>query len=304
MKKQMTLDTLLTGAKANPGRVVVPCADNHEALEAIVMALKDGIVNGGTLIGNLLAIEEVAKSVNLPLADFEIEETDDPAEAARMAARILANGEGDFLLKGQIDTKIYMKAILDKEFGLVPSGNTLSHVAIMDIPSYHKLLLATDAAITIEPTVQEKVKVVQNAIDICHGLGIARPKVSMVCAVEKVNPKMTSTVHAEQIVKLARDGVIKGGIVEGPYDFYISVSKEGAAVKGVTGEVAGDADILMFPEINGANVFYKTIHQFVPGARVAGLIAGAKVPIVLPSRADPAETKRMSLVAAAYLKKR
>jgi len=303
MKKSMSLDTLLEGARKNPGRVVVPLAENHEALEGVVMAMKDLVVTGGTLIGNPEAIRKVAGDVKLPLDRFDIIDCPEPMAAGDTAARLVADGKGDFLLKGQIDTKIYMKAVLNKELGLVPPGTILSHVAIMDLPSYHKLLIATDAAITIEPGVDEKLQLVSNAVDVAHRLGIDNPKVAMIAAAEKVNPKMTSTVHADEVVKKAKAGHIKDAVVEGPYDLYIAVSKEGAETKKITGAVCGDADILVFPDINSANVFYKTVHQFVQGARVAGLIAGAKIPVVLPSRADPATTKRMSLIAAAFLKK-
>jgi phosphotransacetylase len=173
----------------------------------------------------------------------------------------------------------------------------------LEIPTYHKLLIATDAAITIEPSAEDKLQLVQNAVDICRGLGVDKPKVAMLAAVEKVNPKMTSTVHAAEVARLAKEGRVKNAIVEGPYDMYIATSAEGAAIKGIKGEVAGDADIIVFPEINSANCFYKTVSQFVPGIRIAGVIAGAKIPIVLPSRADAAEIKRLSLIVAAYLKR-
>ena len=300
---KLTLDSFLEKAKKNPGRVVVPCADNHEALEAIELATKDKIVSGGTLIGVKDRIEAVAQSVNLDLSIFKIVECADPMECAKLAVKLISTGEGDFLVKGQIDTKIYMKAILEKEAGLVPPGNVLSHIAVMEIPTYHKLLMTADAAIFIEPNVDEKVKIVQNSVDFCHRLGINKPKVAMVAAVEKVNPKMVSTVQAQEVVEKAKAGAITGAIVEGPYDVYIATSKEAAGIKGAKGEVCGDADILMFHDINAANAAYKLMSTFVPGIRCASLIAGARIPIVLPSRADATETKRMSLVLAAALKK-
>jgi len=314
----MTLDRLLEGARANPGRIVVAGAENLEALEGVMRALEDKVVHGGTLIGVGAAIRKLAAEVSLPLDKFQIVECPDHTEASIKAAKMLAAGEGDFLLKGQVDTKLYLKAVLDKELGLVPPATTLSHIAIMDLPSYHKLLIATAAAITIAPPVEEKLQLVRNAVGICHQLGIEKPKVAMIAAVEKVNPKMESTVHAKEVVEQSKTTPICPRAVrgegkacpvcgvssEGPYDLYIATSAEGARVKGVTGTVCGDADVVVFPGINSANVFYKTIHRFVPGARVAGLIAGASRPIVLPSRADPAETKRWSIVAAAYLTNR
>jgi len=318
----MTLDRLLEGARANPGRIVVVGSENLEALEGVAMALEDEIVQGGTLIGDRAATLKLASQIGLPLDRFSFVECPGHAEAALQAARMIAGGEGDFLLKGQVDTKLYLKAILDKELHLVPQGSTLSHIAIMELPTYHKLLLSTDAAITIAPPVYEQVHLVQNAISMCHQLGITAPKIAMIAAVEKVNPKMTSTVFAREVVEHVKhhsicpriaealqspiDGAHGacehcGVVVEGPYDLYIATSAEGARVKNVSGQVCGDADVIVFPGINSANVFYKSVHRFVPGARVAGLIAGASRPIVLPSRADPAETKRWSIVAAAFL---
>ncbi len=177
---------------------------------------------------------------------------------------------------------MYLGAILEKDLGLVPPGQTLGHVGVLEIPGYHKLLVSTDAGITIEPSVEQKLQLVQSAVNVCHGLGVPRPKVAMVAAVEKVNPKMTSTVYADQVVKLAREGRIQGAVVEGPYDLYIATSAEQARIKHVQGEVCGDADALVFPEINSANVFWKTVHRFVPGAKLAGIVAGARV----PNRAD------------------
>jgi phosphate butyryltransferase len=297
----LSVESLLAGARANPGRVVVVCANNEEAMEAVDLALKDGVVSGGTFLGNRAAIEEVAKKIGIPLDTFEIIETSDDTVAARTAAQMIAQGKGDFLLKGQVDTKVYLKAVLDKEFGLVPAGNTLTHVAVLYLPSYHKFLISSDAAILIEPSVDDKEKMVRNAVQFARDLGIARPKVSMQAAVEKVNPKMSSTVHAEEIVKRAKAGAFGDAMVEGPHDIYIATSKEAAAVKKVTGEVVGDADVVCFHDINSANVFYKSIQRFVPGAWAAGLVAGAKVPILLPSRADEAQTKRMSILVAAFI---
>lgn len=296
-----TVESLLAGARANPGRVVVVCANNEEAMEAVDLALKDGVVSGGTFLGNRAEIELVAKKVGIPLSKFEIIDTADDVTAARMAVQMIASGKGDVLLKGQVDTKVYLRAVLDKEFGLVPAGNTLTHVAVLHIPNYHKLLISSDAAILIEPSVDDKEKMVRNAVEFARDLGISRPKVSMQAAVEKVNPKMLSTIHADEIVTRAKNGAFGNALVEGPHDIYIATSKEAAAVKKVSGEVCGDADIVCFHDINAANVFYKAVQRFVPESWAAGLVAGAKVPILLPSRADEAQTKRMSILVAAYI---
>ena len=300
--KKLSMDMFLAGAQANPGRIIVPAADNLEALEAVGMALQDGVVRGGALIGHRGAVTQMAAELGLSLEKFELIDIADHVAACDLAARMLAEGKGDFLLKGQCDTKVYMRSILTRELGLVPEGHTLCQVGIMELPTYHKLLIMTDAGITIRPDANEKMHLVQNVVDVCHGLGIQRPKVAMISAVEKLNHKMPSTVHAVEVVRRCREGEIKDCVVEGPYDLYIATSAEAAKIKQVEGEVCGDADVLVFPALTAANVFYKTVSHFVPGVRIASLIAGAKFPIILPSRADPAETKRMSIIAAAYFK--
>ena len=294
-------DQFLEGARANPGRVAVPRADNEEALEAVAMAVADGVLRGGTLLGRREAVEAVAHHVGLDLSRFDIVPIEDDAAAAAAAVRLVVNGDADFLLKGQLDTKIYLKAVLDKDLGLVPEGNTLTHVTVAGMPGYDKPLLFTDAAILIAPDLADKVRMVRNIVDVAHRVGIATPKVSIVAAVEKVNPKIPATMDAAAIVRMAAEGAFPGALVAGPHDLYIATSIEAAHIKGVSDAVAGDADCLVFPDLNTANVFYKTLQRFVAGAWNAGIVAGARIPILLPSRADTARTKRMSILVAAYL---
>lgn len=296
-------ELLLAEAKKHKKSVVVPSADNAEALEALAMAIEDGVVSGGILIGPTGAISAMADEVGLDLAAFRIVACDDDVESARQAARLVADGGADFLLKGRLGTKDYLKAVLDRELELVPEGRILTHVTVAGIPTYHKPLLFTDAAIVIAPGVDEKAQMVRNIADVARGIGVNTPKIAMIAAVEKVNPKMQATTDAAQIVQMAEAGEFPGTVVEGPYDLYIATSAESAAIKGVAGQVAGDADCLVFPDLNTANVFYKTL-RFVPGSWNAGMVAGARVPILLPSRADTAATKRMSILVAAYLSSR
>jgi len=298
----LNVQALLEGARKNPGKVVVVSSENEEALEAVQMAMEDGVLKGGYLLGNKEETLKIAQKINLDLSLFEIISCESYEEAASLAVKLVSEKKGDFLLKGQVDTKVYLKAILNKEMGLVPPGNTLSHTAVMYLPSYHKLLIATDAAILIQPNVEEKAQMIQNAIEVAQKLGLQRPKVALIAAVEKINPKMQSTVDAAELVKLHKEkGYFSNAIVEGPYDVYIATSKEAAEIKKVSGEVCGDADILAFPDINAANVFYKSISRFVQDSWAAGIIAGAKVPILLPSRADDAMSKRMSIMVAAFM---
>lgn len=299
-QKQAFTDKLLQIARGNPGRVAVPAADNAEALEGIAMAMADGVISGGALIGNPDAIRKVAADVGLPIDRFRIIDEPDWDAAADLAVNLVVNHEADFLLKGQLGTKNYLKPVLNRKYGLVPEGGTLSHVAMAMLPTYHKPLFFADAAITISPDATVKATIVKNTVDVVHRVGVDTPLVAMIAAVEKINPKMPSTVEADEVVQMARAGAIPGCVVEGPYDIYIATSHEAAEIKGVSGKVCGEADILVFPEINSANVFYKTL-RFVPDAWTAAVVGGASVPILLPSRADPAMTKRMSVVLAAAM---
>jgi len=286
-------------AKTKKGRIVVPMAHNEEALKAVKMAVDEGWVVSGVLIGDVAKIKEIAVEIKLNLQDFRLMDITDQVLAAREAVKMLVDKKVDFLLKGMIDTRAYMRAILDKEFGLVPEGNLLSHVAIMQVPSYHKLLGITDVAINIYPGASEKIKIIENIVSVFHKLGIEKPKVAIICPVEKVNPKIRSTIEASELVQHFKDR--DDMIVEGPYDFYIAVSKHAAEEKGVKGLVCGDADILVFPDLDSANPVYKSMNQFIRDIRCAAILAGARIPIILPSRADSADTKKLSIALSSFL---
>jgi len=203
-----------------------------------------------------------------------------------------------------VDTKLYMKAILNKEAGLVEPGALLNHFALITADKYKKPFVITDSAILISPDVEQKVKILNNSIDVLHRLGVAEPKVAVVCPVEKVNEAIPSTVAARELVGLNRTGRISGAVVEGPYDVYISLSRELANEKGMTGGVVpGDADILLMPDLDAGNIVYKSICHFGAGVQAAAILVGAKIPAILPSRADSPATKLNSIALAAYLKR-
>jgi phosphate butyryltransferase len=203
-------------------------------------------------------------------------------------------------MKGLVNTADYMRAILDKENGLVPPGGVLSHVTVVEIPTYPKLLIVADVAVIILPDLEQKVKILQYTIEVAHALGIENPYAFLISAVETVNPKMPSTVDAAIIKVMAERGQIKGAKVEGPVALDIAVSKECAEIKGFKGEGAGEADILIFPNIETGNVFFKTCTQLANG-RIAAVVAGATAPCVLTSRADSEDSKFMSIALAALL---
>lgn len=203
-------------------------------------------------------------------------------------------------MKGNIATGTLLKAVLNKEKGLRKS-KILSHVAFFESPYYHKLLCVTDVAMNISPSLEDKVHILNNAVEACHKIGIDRPKVAVVAAVETVNPKMKATIEAAELTEMNKNGVITGCVVDGPLAIDNAVSKDAAALKDITGEVAGDCDIILAPYIEAGNMFYKALN-FLGGASVAAIIMGATVPIVLTSRADSTQSKFMSIALAASMK--
>jgi phosphate butyryltransferase len=202
-------------------------------------------------------------------------------------------------MKGLVSTAPLLKAVLNKEEGL-RKGNTLSHFALIESPNYHKLFGVTDAAMNIAPEFHEKVDILNNAVDVFHGLGKENPKVAVLGPLEVVNPKIDSTAHAAMLAKMNNRGQIKNCLVDGPFAVDNAVSKEAAEHKGIYSEVAGDADILMTPELNSGNILYKTL-MFMGGCTSAAVIMGAKVPVVLTSRADTEKSKMMSIALAAAM---
>ncbi|HUT86077.1 MAG TPA: phosphate acyltransferase [Elusimicrobiales bacterium] len=298
-------DELLSLVKGKTNRVVVPGADNSEVLQAISKADEYGLISGGIFIGPKEKIISNAKKYKVNIDKFELVACDDVPKMCDMAVDFIVQGKGDFLLKGQVDTKFYMKAILNKEKGLVNPGALLSHIVLFESSNYKKLCAITDGAILIAPTLEQKAKIIQSAVDTMRMLGIEKPKVSVICPIEKVNPKVQSTVDAAELAKWSREGKIKNAIVEGPYDIYITFSKEKAAEKGIVGkEVPGEADIILLNDLNTANAVYKTVAFFAAGVKAAAIVVGANVPIILPSRTDDPEVKFNSIALCSLLKEK
>ena len=298
-----TFEQLLDKVRGKTNRVVVPGANNSEALEAIKMADDAGLISEGILIGDPAAVKPMAEKAGLDMKKFRLVDVKDVPEMCMTAVRMIVNGEGDFLCKGLVDTKFYMKAILNKEFKLVPEGRLLSHFVLYRTPRYHKFFAVTDSAIVPHPTREQKIMIIENAVSIMHKLGNAEPKVSLVCPVEKPSDKVPSTMEAVELVKMNREGKITGAVIEGPYDIYISFSKQLASEKGIKdSKVAGDVDIAVFPDLDAANPVYKCICFFGEKVQSAAILAGAKIPAILPSRADSPDTKLLSIALACYLK--
>lgn len=279
-------------------RLAVAAAGDKPVLEAVQSAMNNDIVVP-ILVGDKARIEAVAKEINFDLNGIEIHDVANPAAAAKKAVSLIKEGNADILMKGHVSTGPLLKAVLDKENGL-RKGGLLSHIAFYESPYYHKLIGVTDAAMNVAPEFQEKVHILNNAVEAFHKLGIKEPKVAVIGAVETVNPKMEATVHAAMLTMMNRRKQIKGCMVDGPLAIDNAVSKEAAIHKGIESEVAGDADILLAPDINAGNILYKSI-GFLGGGLSAAVLMGAQVPVVLTSRSDSDKSKMLSIALAAAM---
>ena len=286
-------DALLEVAvKKGPKRISVACAQDDDVLKAIKMAYDKGIING-YLVGDEPQIREIASEIGLDVSGFEIIHMTDLAEASLKAVELVSSGKADLVMKGLVDTSIILKAVLNKEVGL-RTGNALSHVAIFDVPTYHKILLVTDAAMNIAPDLNTKKQIIENTLFVTRALEIEMPNVGVIAAKEKVTESMIATVDAGELVKMNQEGIIKGCKVGGPFALDNAVSKEAAMIKGIKDPMAGDVDVLLCPTIEAGNVLYKALN-FLSNAKSAGIIVGAKAPIVLTSRADSDDSKLNSI---------
>jgi phosphate butyryltransferase len=294
---------LVNLVKGKANRVVVPGANNAEALCAVKMADDNGLISSGILIGETELVKKTAKEAGLNESKFEFIQCANVPEMCDIAVRQIVEGKGDFLVKGLVDTKYYMKAILNKEAALVAQGALLTHFVLFKTAKYRKFFAVTDCAVLIAPTLEQKVKVINNAVGILKKLGLQTPKVAIVCPVEKVNEKIPSTLDARDLVEMNKKGEIPGCVVEGPYDIYIAFSKELALEKGIkNAQVPGDADLIVLPDLDAANPVYKSIAFFAQDVELATILAGPKIPVILPSRADAPEVKLNSIALSSYLK--
>lgn len=283
-------------------RLAVAAAQDEEVLTAVCNAAAEGIVEP-VLVGNTAEIRQIAEAHGLDISGFETVEAVDLTEAARTAVKLVSSGKADYLMKGLIDTSILLKAVLDREIGL-RTDSQLSHVMVYSMPAYHKLLFLTDGGMNIAPTLEEKAKIIRNAADVARAIGIERIKVACLAAKEKVEPKMQATVDADALQKMGEAGDFGPDVVvEGPLAFDLAVSKEACEVKRFGGEVAGDADVLLVPTIEMGNGIGKTM-TYMAGADSAGIIMGAKVPVVLVSRADTHEAKLYSIALGSLIASR
>jgi phosphotransacetylase len=276
-----------------PTAVAHPCEET--ALEGALDAGAKGLITP-ILVGPEAKIREVAAKGGHDLAGVRIVDAQHSHEAAAKAVALVRQGEAELLMKGSLHTDELLGAVVARDTGL-RTGRRISHVFIMDVPTYHKVLVITDAAINIAPTLEDKADICQNAIDLAISLGVERPKVAILAAVETVNSKMQPTLDAAALCKMAERGQIKGGILDGPLAFDNAISSEAARVKGIKSEVAGDPDILLAPDLEAGNILAKQL-SFLANADSAGLVLGARVPIILTSRADSVRARIASCAVA------
>jgi len=278
--------------KCPPKRVAIAVAEDGEVLEAARACQENGIA-AAVLVGDAVEISKIAKDRKIDINSFEVIHEPDHESAVRRAVLMVHTGKADMLMKGAIHSPVVLKAVLDKNIGL-RTGRGLTHVAVFESPGYGRLMLMTDAGMNIMPTFEQKVDMVKNAVCVAKSLKIDTPKVAVIAGLELVNPDMPSTVDAAMLSKMAERGQLKDCIVDGPLSLDLALSKESARAKGVAGLVAGQADILVLANIDAANVLYKAL-VFLGGAKITGLVVGAKAPVILTSRADSHEAKLVSV---------
>jgi phosphate butyryltransferase len=276
----------------------VAVAQDEDVLKAIKTAVDKNLITP-LLVGDRLAIQKAAEQVGFNIKDVQIIHEADPGKACNIAVKYIHDENGDILMKGLVSTGQLVKAVLDKEIGLL-KGGLLSHLAFFESPYYHKILSVTDAALNIAPNLDEKASIIRNAVLTYHQLGIDDPLVAVLAPVETVNPKMESTQHGASLKQMQKLNQINGCIIDGPLALDLAISYEAARHKGVISDVAGNADILIAPDLNAGNLLYKSLN-FLGGAVSAAIVCGAKVPIVLTSRADDDRSKFLSIALAVAL---
>ena len=276
-----------------PTAVAHPC--EVSALSGAIEAADEGLIVP-ILVGPRTKIEATAKAAGIDLKNFEIVDTPHSVASAARAVELLRDAKAELLMKGSLHTDELMAAVVSREGGL-RTGRRISHVFVMDVPTYHKVLVVTDGAINIAPTLEDKVDICQNAIDLCVSLGLEKPKVAILAAVETVTSRMPATIDAAALCKMAERGQIKGAVLDGPLAFDNAISKQAAATKGIDSEVAGDPDILLAPDLEAGNILAKQL-SFLANADSAGLVLGARVPIILTSRADSVRSRIASCAVA------
>lgn len=294
-------DELLSKVSTCGKKVVsVAAAQDKAVLEAVKAAKERGIADA-ILVGDEAKICEIAAELGMDLSEYEIINEPDIVEASLTAVKLVHDGKADMYMKGLLDSKTFLKSILNKEAGL-RTGKALSHVCVFEIPGIDRLLFLTDVAFMPYPTLEDKVSIIEYTVNVAKACGVEVPKVAPLAAVEVVNPKMPVTVEADELTRMCEEGKIQDCIVDGPLSLDIAIDKAAAIEKGATNrKVQGDADILLFPDIHAGNLVYKAIVHMVPGVKNGCILTGTKAPAILTSRSDTFETKVNSIALAAVV---
>jgi phosphate butyryltransferase len=282
-------------------KLVLAAAQDQQSLIAVLRAWKDGIIEP-ILVGDKEVIQNIAASGGYDISALRIIHEPDTDMSVEMAVKMVSSKQADVLMKGKVGTSTLLKCVLNKEWGL-RTGHLLSHIALFEVETYHKLIAVTDVAMNIAPNLQDKIAIVNNSISCLHKLGIALPKVAVLGAVEMVNENMQATLDAALLSKMNQRDQIKGCLIDGPLAFDNAISFESAHHKNIRSEVAGDTDLLLMPDIEVGNVLYKSL-VFFAKAKVASVILGALAPIVLTSRSDSEQAKYDSILLAAAASKK
>ncbi|MFH2055544.1 MAG: phosphate acyltransferase [bacterium] len=286
------------GQEDGPFRVAIAAAEDAAVLAAAAEATKIGIARF-TLYGSTAKLRELTESNGLDFSLFSVSDSDNPTKSAQLAAAAADAGDADVIMKGFLSTSALLRTVLSHEFSL-RGKNTLSHVAVLDIPGYHKLLGITDGGMVVKPDFEQKVQLIENAVELFHALGYDKPKVAVSAPIDYLDPKIPATIEASQLSSMAKDNLITGCEVFGPVTFEAATNREIALGRGIKNHVAGDADIFLVDSIEECNVVSKVLILFSP-ATFAGVIVGAKVPVSLVSRTDSARNKLASISIACLL---
>ena len=292
-------DLLAKVSQCSKKTVAVACAQDDAVLEAVKAAKERGIADA-ILVGNEAEIKTIERTLKMHINEYKIINVEDPVEAARTAVKLVHDGEADMYMKGLIDTKTFLKSVLDKEVGL-RTDKTLSHVCVFEIKGVDHLLFLSDVAFVPYPDLATKANIIKNTVEIAHACGVECPKVAPIAAVEVVNPKMPCTVEADELTKMNENGEITGCIVDGPLSLDLAIEPQAAFHKGTTDrKIVGDADVLLFPDIHAGNITYKCLVHTAE-CKNGNILTGTSAPVILTSRSDEFEVKVNSIALAAIV---
>ena len=292
-------DLLAKVSQCSKKTVAVACAQDDAVLEAVKAAKERGIADA-ILVGNEAEIKTIARTLKMHINEYKIINVEDPVEAARTAVKLVHDGEADMYMKGLIDTKTFLKSVLDKEVGL-RTDKTLSHVCVFEIKGVDHLLFLSDVAFVPYPDLATKANIIKNTVEIAHACVVECPKVAPIAAVEVVNPKMPCTVEADELTKMNENGEITGCIVDGPLSLDLAIEPQAAFHKGTTDrKIVGDADVLLFPDIHAGNITYKCLVHTAE-CKNGNILTGTSAPVILTSRSDEFEVKVNSIALAAIV---